>query len=58
MEKINIDSIRLYFSAHNLFTITDSFVRPFDPEKIEGTNSSGFTYPLMRSFNFGVNINF
>lgn len=53
-----IESIRVYFNAQNILTITDSFVRPFDPEKIEGMNSSGFTYPVMRSFNFGVNINF
>ena len=58
MKKINIEGIRFYFSAHNVFTVTDPFVKPFDPEKIEGTNSSGFTYPLMRSFNLGVNINF
>lgn len=58
LRKIGIDGLRVYFAAHNLFTITDSFVKAFDPEKIEGANSSGFTYPLTRSYNLGVNINF
>ena len=58
LKPVGIEGVRMYFTAHNVFTITDSFVRPFDPEKLEGTNSSGFTYPLMRSFNLGLNIHF
>jgi TonB-linked SusC/RagA family outer membrane protein len=57
-EGSGVESLRVYFNGQNLLTICDPFVRPFDPEKIEGANSSGFTYPVMRSFNFGVNINF
>lgn len=58
LKKIGIEGIRVYFTAHNVFTITDPFVKAFDPEKIEGANSSGFTYPLTRSYNLGININF
>lgn len=56
--KVGIENIRVYFNAHNVFTICDPFVKAFDPEKIEGTNSSGFTYPLTRSYNVGFSINF
>lgn len=56
--KTSISKLRLYFNANNVLTICDPFVRPFDPEKSEGTNSLGFNYPLMMSFNFGLNIVF
>lgn len=56
--KIGIESLRIYSTGHNLLTITDPFVKAFDPEKIEGLNNEGFGYPLMRNFNLGININF
>lgn len=56
--KIFLDSVRLYANAHNLLTFTDSFLRQFDPEKSEGAFNSGYNYPLMQSFNFGVNVSF
>lgn len=58
IRKSGFNSIRVYFNAHNLFTIADSFVKPFDPEKIEGAYSAGFSYPLTKSFNLGINLNF
>ena len=30
----------------------------FDPEKIEGLFSDGFEYPLVASYNIGLNITF
>ena len=54
----NVVEARFYFSGHNLFTICDPFVKAFDPEKSEGANSMGFTYPVTKSFNFGVNLTF
>ncbi len=53
-----ISRIRVYANGFNLFTIADSFVKPFDPERLEGLFNAGFNYPLMRAFNFGVNVNF
>lgn len=53
-----IKRIRVYANGFNLFTIADSFVKPFDPERLEGLFNAGFNYPLMKSFNFGVNVNF
>lgn len=58
VKKYWIDNARIYVTAHNLFTFADSFVKPFDPEKIEGAYSAGFTYPLTRSFNVGLNVTF
>ncbi|MGX5816911.1 SusC/RagA family TonB-linked outer membrane protein [Chitinophaga lutea] len=53
-----IQRIRVYVSGFNLFTIADSFVKPFDPERLEGLFNAGFNYPLMQSYNFGLNVNF
>ncbi len=58
VEKAGLQSVRCYFNAHNLLTFADEFVKPFDPEKIEGAYSAGFSYPLTRSFNVGINVNF
>lgn len=58
LRKYWINSIRIYVNAYNLVTFADSFVKPFDPEKIEGDFSAGFTYPLTRSFNVGLNVSF
>ncbi len=58
LRKVGIDNLRIYTNGHNLLTIADPFVKPFDPEKIEGAYQAGLTYPLMRSFNLGVDINF
>ncbi|SNR43792.1 TonB-linked outer membrane protein, SusC/RagA family [Lutibacter agarilyticus] len=55
---LGITNIRLYANGFNLYTWADDFVKPFDPEKIEGAYSAGFTYPVTRTFNLGLNINF
>lgn len=58
MKQIGIKKLRFYASGFNLFTITDPFLKPFDPEKIEGAYNAGFTYPLSKTYNFGVNVSF
>ena len=45
-------NLRVYFSASNLFTI-DNFVPGYDPE----TNNA-YTYPLARTYAFGLNVQF
>lgn len=55
---LGITNLRIYVSGFNLVTWADEFIKPFDPEKIEGQSSAGFTYPVTRTFNFGVNMNF
>jgi len=56
--KAGIKKLRIYASAFNLLTITDPFVKAFDPERAEGLFSAGLNYPLSKTYNFGVNLNF
>lgn len=61
MKAIGLKKLRFYASGFNLFTITDPFVKPFDPEKVadpEGGSGDGFTYPLTTTYNFGMNVSF
>ncbi len=53
-----IQKIRVYANGFNLLTFADEFVKPFDPERLEGLFNAGFNYPLSKSFNFGLNITF
>lgn len=56
--KWGIEGIRVYVNAFNLFTFCGEDVKDMDPEREEGAYAADLTYPLMRSFNFGLNINF
>ena len=53
-EKIHLEKLRLYFSGENVFEIS-KLNKNFDPEL---TDISGFIYPIMRNFSFGVNLSF
>ncbi len=53
-EKLHIDRLRFYASADNLFTSTNYFYG-YDPET---PVSSGGFYPQVKTFIFGLNINF
>lgn len=55
---IGIQSVRLAANGYNLLTFCDPFVKPFDPERIEGSFSAGWVYPLTRSFSFNLNVTF
>lgn len=50
-----IQSLRVFFSAENLFTIT-SMPEQFDPELIGTTSTTANGYPLSRTFSFGLNV--
>ncbi|MFV0506696.1 MAG: SusC/RagA family TonB-linked outer membrane protein [Bacteroidales bacterium] len=50
---IGIEKIRIYFSGENIGELTDFIM--FDPE-ISSTNA--FSYPLNRSYSFGLNLTF
>lgn len=61
IKKAGFDNIRLYANTTNVFTICNKFVKQFDPERNPGTGGTPNQeqqYPLMRSFNLGININF
>ena len=51
--QLRISKARLYFSAENVFTLTDYFYG-YDPEV---TVSSGGYYPQVKTFTFGINVN-
>ena len=53
-----IKKIRVYGNAHNLFTFADAFIKQFDPERFEGDYNAGYNYPLIKSYNIGVNLTF
>lgn len=53
LSRIGVTSARVYVNAQNLFTISD--VPQIDPEN---TEQEGWTYPQMKSFNFGLSLQF
>lgn len=72
-EKINIKTLRIFFSGENLceYSPLTKYNKMIDPEVIEAgdtdTNNSdrgyngmgmGYSYPLLRTFTFGVNLSF
>lgn len=52
--KLGLSKLRAYFSADNLFTITNYFEN-FDPEVQE---TSGDIYPQVKTYVFGLNLTF
>ena len=70
-EKIGIDKLRVYFSGENLLTFSPIFKHTsmFDPEVIgkgdtdfggqtSTTAGDGYSYPMLMSFTFGINLTF
>jgi len=63
---IGVDRLRVYFNAFNLLTFTaDPFMKQFDPERSNGAPannpnqpSQGYTYPLSKNYNLGLNLSF
>lgn len=52
LKPIGLSRARIYFTANNLFTISD-FVPGMDPEASEAT-----AYPFARTYSFGLNVQF
>lgn len=64
LQKIGVSSLRVFFSADNLFTIT-GLPSSFDPETLGtgygadwGPVSTAKTYPLSRTYSTGFSVNF
>lgn len=58
LKTIHFSNLRLYFSAENLVTFT-KLTKSFDPESLEVSNMrGGATYPLSRTFSFGLTADF
>lgn len=58
IRKAGLQSVRVFVSGHNLLTFCNKYVKAYDPETIAGSANTGWVYPLMRTFNVGVNVNF
>ena len=58
ISKARLGNVRIGVAGYNILTICDKFVKPFDPEKIEGALNTGWVYPLNRSVNFELNLSF
>lgn len=52
--KTGVQSLRLYVSGFNLFTIAPD-MKDYDPEN---TSGRGYNYPLNKVLNFGINLSF
>ncbi len=55
--KWGISNLRVFFSAENLWTLTD-MPEQFDPELIGTSASTNNGYPLSCTFSFGLNVSF
>jgi TonB-linked SusC/RagA family outer membrane protein len=67
---IGLQDLKIYLSGENLLTFTPlkKWARNFDPEVIEAGDSDywntpggagdGYSYPMMKSFTFGINVTF
>jgi len=58
LSKVGIGSARVFVNGFNLLTFCNKLLRQADPEREERDWSAGLAYPLMRSYNIGVNITF
>jgi TonB-linked SusC/RagA family outer membrane protein len=56
--KLGVGSVRWFINGSNLLTFCNRELKNADPEREEAAWSAGLAYPLMRAYNFGVNINF
>jgi TonB-linked SusC/RagA family outer membrane protein len=57
IDRVKIQSVRVYVSADNLLTFSD-ITGVFDPELLGGDWGPGKLYPLSKTISMGVNINF
>ena len=58
LNKLSIDNVRIFYTAENLFTITN-FMRGYDPEApITADNMKGNYYPQIKTHSFGLNVTF
>jgi TonB-linked SusC/RagA family outer membrane protein len=58
-EKWKVQTIRLSFSANNVWLIKSSMIEGIDPEQREGTYTQrGFIYPMTSAYMGGINVEF
>ncbi|WP_321330662.1 TonB-dependent receptor [uncultured Bacteroides sp.] len=57
-KRLGIGSARFFVNGFNLLTFCNEALKNADPEREERDWGANLAYPLMRSYNFGLNINF
>lgn len=69
-KKLHMENLRIYVSGENLFTWSPMFrvTRNFDPEVItpgdadfrstKNSDGDGYSYPMLNSYTFGINVTF
>ncbi len=58
LRKAKIEKIRLFVSGNNLLTLCNKYAKAYDPEVTAGSANTGWVYPLSRTWNVGINLNF
>ena len=58
LKSIGLSRARIFLNGFNLLTFCNKLLKEADPEREERDWSAGLAYPLMRSYNIGVNITF
>ncbi|WP_158275675.1 SusC/RagA family TonB-linked outer membrane protein [Marinilabilia rubra] len=58
LDRLGFEQFRVFFNGSNLATLTNDRLNEIDPEKWEGPYSAGLTYPLLRTYSFGINLKF
>ncbi len=59
LTRTNIKGIRVYMNGNNLITWGSKMIKGIDPELADvGKNNTGYLFPLTRTYNFGLNIQF
>ena len=59
LRKTNIKGIRIYANGNNLFTRGAHLLKGIDPEMEDtGKNNMGYLYPLTKTYNVGMNVQF
>ena len=59
MKKVNIESVRIYFSGENLAYLAPGFHCAYiDPEAAAKTGKKDHVYPWQKTFMFGIDVTF
>ena len=58
LKAVGLSRARIFLNGFNLLTFCNKLLKEADPEREERDWSAGLAYPLMRSYNIGVNITF
>jgi hypothetical protein len=58
LQKVHVRSLRVYFNGTNLLTFCNKILKPYDPERNQGSYLGIAGNPLMKNFSAGINLNF